>query len=219
MTIIKILDTKPQSCLFLNQINTTAIQSPSEVISFKGLQITEVLTANYWRENQHIANFAMMSKYLVQVLITLFLFAESSPTENIEITRSIGSSDSFHIPESVCEEEDGKRSHQFCTTICKEQDDDFSCSCPESNSTLIYRNNLWKCRGNIEVRTQLGRWKHFYIVTKHFNSTSICKKQPGCLLPVWFLITLTFVWILFPLDYKCCAYEKDCWLQRYRIFL
>lgn len=98
----------------------------------------------------------MMSKYLVQVLITLFLFAESSPTENIEITRSIGSSDSFHIPESVCEEEDGKRSHQFCTTICKEQDDDFSCSCPESNSTLIYRNNLWKCRGNIEVRTQLG---------------------------------------------------------------
>ena len=153
----------------------------------------------------------MMSKYLVQVLITLFLFAESSPTKNIEIRRFIGFSrdnwksneDSFYIPESACEEDD----------------DDFSCSCPESNSTLIYRNNLWKCRGNIEVRTQLGRWRHVYIVTKHFNSTSICKKQPGCLLPVWFLITLTFVWILFPLDYKCCAYEKDCWLQRYRIFL
>ena len=165
LTIIKVLDTKPQSCLLLNQTNTTAIQSPSEVVSFKGLQITEVLTANYWRENQHIANFAMMSKYLVQVLITLFLFAESSPTENIEIRRSIRSShnnwepneDSFYIPESVCEEEDDKRSHQFCTTICKEQDDDFSCSCPKSNSTLIYRNNLWKCRGNIEVRTQLGR--------------------------------------------------------------
>lgn len=165
MTIIKILDTKPQSCLFLNQINTTAIQSPSEVLSLKGLQITEVLTANYWRENLHIANFAMMSKYLVQVLITLFLFAESSPTENIKIRRSIGSprnnwepnEDSFNIPESFCEEEDDKRSHQFCTTICEEQDDQFSCSCPESNSTLIYRNNLWKCRGNIEVRTQLGR--------------------------------------------------------------
>lgn len=201
------------------QINTTAIQ-PSSVFLFQGLINNRIAYSKLFaRKLANIGNFATMSKYLVQVLITLSLCAESSPTENIEIRRFIESpgdnwkstKDSFYLPKSVCEQDD-ERFQQFCdSSICDEQEHHISCSCPTSNSTLIYRNNLWKCRGNIEVRTQLGRLEHFNIVTKNPIPLRLANTQLVASCQFDFLSHLAS-FELFPPDYKWCACEKAWWI-------
>ncbi|XP_068714883.1 uncharacterized protein [Montipora foliosa] len=104
-----------------------------------------------------------MKIYLVEVLISLSLCVEQTLLESIEIRRFIGEDeDSFYIPRTVCDQGDS-RYEQYCASghdICERQDtvtdNRYLCSCPRENATLTYRDNLWRCRENVEVRRHLG---------------------------------------------------------------
>ena len=108
-----------------------------------------------------------MRIYYIEVLISLSFCIESTLLENIKIKRIIEKKewtsvqDSFYIPRSICEPGDS-RYERYCiadSEICKTALDNRSlCSCPANSSTLTYQNKLWRCRGNREVRRNLGKW-------------------------------------------------------------
>ncbi|XP_068714877.1 uncharacterized protein [Montipora foliosa] len=104
-----------------------------------------------------------MKIYLVGVLISLSLCVEQTLLESIEIRRFIGQDeDLFYIPRTVCDLVDS-RYERFCASghdICESPgtvtDNHYLCLCPPENATLTYRDNLWRCRENVEVRRHLG---------------------------------------------------------------
>jgi len=101
---------------------------------------------------------------LKKVLMTLLFYFDTAFSEEIEIGRFIQDkwwnvNDFFNIPHSVCNDEDNQY-RDYCSTVCNVGTGNgnpyYSCSCPDTNSTITYDNNQWRCRGNAEVRKQLG---------------------------------------------------------------
>ena len=116
-----------------------------------------------------------MKIYLVEVLISLLFCIEPTLLENIEMRRFIGLDetwksvkDFFYIPQTLCDQGDS-RYEQYCSShhICKRQvtvtDNRYLCSCPLENATLTYRDNLWRCRENVEVRRHFGKFKFCHV--------------------------------------------------------
>lgn len=107
---------------------------------------------------------------LLKVLILqLLLNIDLTHLQNITIRRLIESGnwedvkDSFYIPQSVCQQAESAfgdyctRSDIGCQSGGTDNSDPFFCSCPETNATLILRDNLWRCQENTQVRKQLGK--------------------------------------------------------------
>ena len=116
-----------------------------------------------------------MMIYLVEVLISLLFCIEPTLLENIEMRRFIGLDetwksvkDFFYIPQTLCDQGDSSY-EQYCSShhICKRQDtvtdNRYLCSCPLENATLTYRDNLWRCRENVEVRRHFGKFKFCHV--------------------------------------------------------
>lgn len=111
-----------------------------------------------------------------KVLITFLFYIDScihgTFPESIQIKRSIPDGrkskwylvkDSFFIPRSVCDRENGGYDN-YCKESCNKDatDDRYSCSCSPDSSTLMYLNNTWRCLENKEVRKQLGEYFVFF---------------------------------------------------------
>ena len=109
----------------------------------------------------------------MRVLITFLFYIDAALAETIKISRLIPADgdkenwknvdDSFTIPRSVCHEErSGYGNYCNTDTSCTLRQEagsegPYSCSCSKNSATVTYLDNKWRCLGNKEARTQLGK--------------------------------------------------------------
>ena len=110
-----------------------------------------------------------MEVSLAKVSITLIFYIDLTFSKDITIIRDFPegrksnwaeSKDSFNIPQSVCFNDSRYRDYCTNTSVCHTHGTNdgshFPCECPDSNATLTYYQNQWRCLENKQVRQHLG---------------------------------------------------------------
>ncbi len=87
-------------------------------------------------------------------------------SEDLEIfrVRAVGNNgwkkdtDTFKIPSSLCyhHESDSKNCARFNANAKSANGERCLCSCANENATLMFHNNVWRCKTNKRVRKLLG---------------------------------------------------------------
>ena len=115
-----------------------------------------------------VPDMRVMNLLRVNVFIAFLFYIDTTFSQEIEIGRHMNNiskrwkdvKDDFNIPDSECGQ--NGRYESYCPSGCRRGtvtgNPNYSCSCPDDNSTLTYYNDEWRCRKNAEVRKQLGKY-------------------------------------------------------------